>query len=182
MKQSEKREKITLVERLTTNMHKKGTTCDDVLFLFYAKPKRLGTSGLGIESLLCDTGCVGISLLLSTDHSIGVQLLLRAPPYPLLPHYPGIPPAPAGCGGLHSARRLFSLLQPRPDAPAEPGKEGTCCQTAGHRPGGLHSLLHAISHPAGAGLLPGQSRRGWARAGGGACTRLSHHSYLEQPE
>lgn len=153
-----------------------------VLFLFYAKPKRLGTSGLGIESLLCDTGCVGISLLLSTDHSVGVQLLLCAPPYPLLPHHPGVPSAPAGRGGLHSARRLFSLLQPRPDSQAEPGEEGTCCQTAGHRPGGLHSLLHAISHPAGAGLLPGQSRRGWARAGGGACTRLSHHSYLEQPE
>lgn len=120
--------------------------------------------------------------LLSTDHSAGVQLLLCAPPYPLLPHNPGVSPPPAGCGGLHSARRLFSLLQPRPDAPAEPGEEDTCHQAVGCRPGGLHFMLHAISHPTGSSLLPGQSRRESARTGGGACSCLSYHRDPQQPE
>lgn len=127
-----------------------------------------------------ETCCVGISL--STDHSAGVQLLLCAHPRPLLPHHPGVPAPPAGRGGLHSARCLFSLPQPRPDAAAEPGEEGACRQTAGHRPGGLHCLLHAVPRPAGAGLLPGQSRRGGAGARGGARACLSHHGYPEQPE
>jgi len=125
---------------------------------------------------------VGMSLLLSAELSVGAQLLLRAPPGPLLPHHPGVPASPVGRGGLHPAGRLLPLLQPRPDAPAEQEEEGTRRQTAGHRPGGVHHLLHAVPRPAGAGVLPGQRQRGGARTGGGAHTGLPRHSHPEQPE
>lgn len=120
------------------------------------------------------------SLLFSPDHSVGVQLLLCPHPCPLLPHHPGVPPPSARRGGLHSTCHLFPLLQQRPDAPAEQGQEDSCHQAFGHRPGGLHRLLHALPHPPGVGLLPGQSGRGGAREG--ARARLSHHCDLEQPE
>lgn len=121
-------------------------------------------------------------VIFSPDHCAGVQLFLRAPPCPLLPHHPGVPPPPPRCGGVHAACRLFPLLQPRPDAPAEPGEEDSCHQALGHSPGGLHRLFHALSHPPGAGLLPGQGWRGGARSGGGARARLSHHGDPEQPQ
>lgn len=103
------------------------------------------------------------SHLFSADHSAGVQLHLHRATRPRIPHRPGVPPASAGRGGLHPAPRLFSLIQPRPDAPAEPGQEGSGRQAAGHRPGGLHHLLHAVPHPTIASLPPLQGQGGEAR-------------------
>lgn len=128
------------------------------------------------------TGTEAPVLLLHLDHSPGVQLHLRLPSCPVLPHHPGVPPPPARRGGFHPTCCLFPLLQPRPDAPAEPGEEVTCYQAAGHRPCGLHYLFHSVPRPAGSCLLPGQGWRGGVRARGGARSCLSHHSDLEQPE
>lgn len=119
----------------------------------------------------------------STDHSPGVQLLLRPAPRPLLPHHPGVCPAPAGRGGLHPARCVFSLLHPRPDDSAEQGEEGQGHQASSHSPRGLHRLFHTLPCPSGVGVFPSQSRGG--RAAGSRCgTRagLSHHSDSEQPQ
>lgn len=121
-------------------------------------------------------------LLLSLDHSFGVQFLLHGPPCPFLSHHPGVSPPPARCGGLHSACHLFSLLQPQRDAPPEQGEEDSCHQAFGHRPGGLHCVFHTLPRPPGAGLLPVQSDGGGSRARGEGCACLSHHRDLEQPE
>lgn len=99
----------------------------------------------------------------SADHSAGVRIQLPCPPRPRLPDRAGVPPASAGRGGLHAPPRLFPLIQPRPDAPAEPGQEGSGRQAAGRRLAGLHHLLHAVPHPTAAGLPPLQSQGAEAR-------------------